>query len=133
MTGMTRGKKDFMAWRKYINGMAFGVFALSLILVLLFNFTSPEMGAVSYGSFFIAFFLLLICLATIIGFYVRRRASNNEVLYQNLKNAFRQGTLVALYFTVLLILRAADLLNWWDAALLLVSVISFDMFFKGKL
>ena len=113
--------------------MAFGVFALSLILVLLFNFTSPEMGAVSYGSFFIAFFLLLICLATIIGFYVRRRASNNEVLYQNLKNAFRQGTLVALYFTVLLILRAADLLNWWDAALLLVSVISFDMFFKGKL
>lgn len=122
-----------MAWRKYINGMAFGVFALSLALVLLLNFTSPEMGAASYGSFFIVLFLLLICVATILGFYMRRRMSNNEVLYQNLKSAFRQGTLLALYFTVLLILRAADLLNWWDAALLAVSVISFDMFFKGKL
>ncbi|MEK7447592.1 MAG: hypothetical protein AAB632_02250 [Patescibacteria group bacterium] len=122
-----------MVWRKYINGMAFGVFALSLTLVLLLNFTSPEMGAASYGSFFIVLFLLLICVATILGFYLRRRMSNNEVLYQNLKSAFRQGTLLALYFTVLLILRAADLLNWWDAALLAVSVISFDMFFKGKL
>jgi len=122
-----------MAWKKYINGMALGVFVLSLVLVALVNFTSPEAGAISYGSFFITFFLLLICLATIVGFYGRRRMSNNEVLYQNLKNAFRQGTLVALYFTVLLILRAADLLNWWDAALLAVSVISFDMFFKGKM
>lgn len=122
-----------MAWKKYINGMAFGVFSLSLILVLLVSLTSPEMGAASYGTFFIALFLLLICLATILGFYARRRISNNEVLYKNLKDAFRQGTLVALYLTVLLILRAADLLNWWDAALLLVSIISFDMFFKGKL
>lgn len=122
-----------MAWRKYINGMTLGVLALSLVLVGIVNFTSPEMGAISYGSFFISFFLLLICLATILGFYTRRRISNNEVLYKNLKNAFRQGTLVALYFTVLLILRAAALLNWWDAALLAVSVISFDMFFKGKM
>ena len=122
-----------MAWRKYINGMAFGVFASSLILALLLNFTSPESGALAYGSFFITLFLLLICLLTILGFYGRRRMSNNEVLYQNLKNAFRQGTLIALYVTVLLILRAAGLLNWWDGALLAVSVISFDMFFKGKL
>ena len=121
-----------MAWRKYINGMAFGVLALSLVLVLIVNFTTPEMGAVSYGSFFISLFLLLVCVATIVGFYGRRRMSNNEVLYKNLKSAFRQGTLVALYFTVLLILRAADLLNWWDAALLAMSIISFDMFFKEK-
>ncbi len=126
-------KKDFMTWRKYINGMGFAVLGLSLVLLLLVNFTSPEMGALSYGTFFISLFLLLICLATIIGFYGRRRLSNNEVLYKNLKSAFRQGTLVALYITVLLILRAAALLNWWDAALLAVSVISFDMFFKGKL
>ncbi len=122
-----------MTWRKYINGMVLGVLALSLILVALVNLTSPEMGALSYGSLFITVFLLLVCLATIIGFYGRRRMSNNEVLYKNLKNAFRQGTLVALYLTVLLILRAADLLNWWDAALLLISIISFDMFFKGQL
>ena len=112
--------------------MAFGVLALSLVLVLIVNFTTPEMGAVSYGSFFISLFLLLVCVATIVGFYGRRRMSNNEVLYKNLKSAFRQGTLVALYFTVLLILRAADLLNWWDAALLAMSIISFDMFFKEK-
>lgn len=122
-----------MAWRKYINGMALGVLVLSLVLVLLLNFTSPEMGAITYGSFFIALFLILICITTILGFYGRRRLTNNEVLYKNLRNAFRQGTLISLYLVVLLILRAADLLNWWDAALLLVSVISFDMFFKEKI
>ncbi len=122
-----------MAWKKYINGMFFGVLGLSLALVLLVNFASPSMGAITYGSFFILLFLLLVCLATILGFYARRRLSNNEVLYKNLKNAFRQGTLIALYLTVLSILRAAELLNWWDAALLIVSVISFDMFFKEKM
>ena len=122
-----------MIWRKYINGMTLGVLILSLVLVFILNFTSPEMGAVSYGSFFISLFLLLVFLTTITGFYLRRRASNNEVVFRNLKSAFRQGTLVALYFTVLLIMRAANLLNWWDAALLAVSVIAFDMFFKEKI
>ena len=129
---MTEGK-GFMIWRKYINGMTLGVLILSLVLVFILNFTSPEMGAVSYGSFFISLFLLLVFLTTITGFYLRRRASNNEVVFRNLKSAFRQGTLVALYFTVLLIMRAANLLNWWDAALLAVSVIAFDMFFKEKI
>jgi len=122
-----------MAWRKYINGMALSIVVLGVILAGLLNFTTPESGAIAYGSFFIVFFLLFVCLGTIVGFYGRRRLSNNEVIFKNLKSAFRQGTLIALYLTVLLILRAADLLNWWDAALLLVSVISFDMFFKEKL
>lgn len=122
-----------MAWRKYINGMALGVLVLSLVLVFILNFTSPEMGAVSYGSFFIVLFLLLVCITTITGFYIRRKASRNEVIFKNLKSAFRQGTLIALYLTILLILRAANLLNWWDGALLLVSVIAFDMFFKEKI
>ncbi len=122
-----------MVWRKYINGMFLGILGFSLVLIILVNFTSPSMGAFVYGSFFICLFLLLVCLATILGFYVRRRVTNNEILYKNLKNAFRQGTLIALYFTVLLVLRAATLLNWWDAALLAVSTISFDMFFKEKI
>ncbi len=121
-----------MAWRKYINGMALGVLIFSLALVFILNFTTPEMGAVSYGSFFISLFLLLVCFTTIVGFYIRRKASNNEIIFRNLKSAFRQGTLIALYFTVLMIMRAANLLNWWDAALLAVSVIAFDMFFKEK-
>ncbi|RJO60938.1 hypothetical protein C4544_04180 [candidate division WS5 bacterium] len=121
-----------MVWRKYINGMALGVLVLSLVLVFILNFTSPEMGAVSYGPFFIVLFLLLVCMTTIAGFYIRRKASRNEVVFKNLKSAFRQGTIIALYLTVLLILRAANLLNWWDGALLLVSVIAFDMFFKEK-
>ena len=122
-----------MVWKKYINGMGFGVLGLSLILFAILNFTNPEMGSLTYGSMFISLFLLLICILTIVGFYGRRRISNNEVLYQNLKNAFRQATLGALYITVLLILRAAALLSWWDAALLLISIISFDMFFKGRI
>jgi Na+/alanine symporter len=121
-----------MAWRKYINGMALGALIFSLALVFILNFTTPEMGAVSYGSFFISLFLLLVCFTTIVGFYIRRKASNNEIIFRNLKSAFRQGTLIALYFTVLMIMRAANLLNWWDAALLAVSVIAFDMFFKEK-
>ena len=122
-----------MVWKKYINGMGFGVLGLSLILFAILNFTNPEMGSLTYGSMFISLFLLLICILTIVGFYGRRRISNNEVLYQNLKNAFRQATLGALYITVLLILRAAALLSWWDAALLLISIISFDMFFKERI
>lgn len=122
-----------MAWKKYINGMVLGVVALSSVLAALLNFTSPEMGAVAYGPLFIVFFLTLVCVFTIVGFYGRRRISNNEVLYKNLKTAFRQGTLAALYFTVILIMRAAELLNWWDAALLAVSMVSLDMFFKEKI
>lgn len=121
-----------MAWRKYMNGIVLGVVVFSISLILVVNFMSPESGYVSFAAFFISFFMLLTCLFTIIGFYGRRRLSNNEILYYNLKVAFRQGTLAALFFTMLLIMRAAGILNLWDGLLLAGVVILFDMFFKSK-
>lgn len=122
-----------MVWRKYMNSIFLGVVVFSLSLVFIINFMSPESGYVSFVPFFTSFFMLLVCIFTIVGFYGRRRLSNNEILYHTLKTAFRQGTLGALFFTMLLIMRAAGILNLWDGLLMAGIVILFDMFFKEKI
>ena len=121
-----------MAWRRYIRGLEFGVLVFLAFLVFVIVGMSPERGYLAYSSFFLSFFMLLVCFFTIVGFYARRRLVNNELLYLNLKSAFRQGTIFSLYFTLLLIMKAANILNLWNGILLIVSVIFLDMFFKEK-
>lgn len=121
-----------MAWRRYIKLFFLGIIVFSAVLLYIIYFVDPERGLIAFGSFFLSFFLLLVSLFTIIGFYLRKRISNNEVLYMNLKTAFRQGTLVGLYGTLLLVMQAAQILNIWDAVLLAVIIIVMDLFFKGR-
>lgn len=122
-----------MTWSRYIRGLGFGAFVFGFTLALVVIFISPERGYFAFSSFFLSFFLFLVCLFTVLGFYGRRSISNNEVLYLNLKAAFRQGTIFALYCTFLLIMKAADILNFWNGILMGASVIFLDMFFKEKL
>jgi len=121
-----------LAWRKYINFLLSGLVVFGAVLIFVVFSLAPDKGYLGFGSFFISLFLFLLCLFTILGFYARRRISNNEVLYYNLRTAFRQGTIAALYATLIMVMQAARLLTWWDAILLGLALIFFDVFFREK-
>lgn len=77
-------------------------------------------------------FFTLVCLIALLGFLIRVRAGNNEVLFDAFKTSLRQGVLVGLYALGALGLAAIKLFTWWDGLLLALSLVLFEIYFKSS-
>lgn len=121
-----------MGYKTYLSGIVFGT-ALSGVAFLLVAFSlDPAKGFLSLTAFLGSLFFLMFGLATLAGFYGRRMIFGNEVLYANVGLASRQGFLIALYIDIILLLKAYGIMVWWDAALLFLSFILVELFFRSK-
>jgi hypothetical protein len=89
------------------------------------------MGVFAITTLLVSLFFTLVCFVALVGFTLRVRAANNEVIFGAFKTSLRQGFLVGLYAMGLLGLAAVGLLTWWDALLLALSLILFEIYFKS--
>jgi amino acid transporter len=101
--------------------------------LLLFSvfFLNPKMGAAAITTLLISMFFSLLCLVAIAGFFFRVKKSNNELLYEAIRTSLRQGFLVGIYVVSILGLAGIKLLTWWDALLLALSLVLFEIYFKS--
>jgi len=100
--------------------------ALGLILV----FVNPyEAGLMGLIFFYIALFLGLLGVFSIIGFVFRFLLKRNEFAYAQVKIAFRQGFMFAVLLTIILGLQGARLLVWWNTILLIIMLGGVEYFF----
>ncbi|MCL5093720.1 MAG: hypothetical protein M1355_01115 [Patescibacteria group bacterium] len=106
-----------------ISGLAF--------LTVLFSL-APEKGFLSQFAFFASLFLFSAGLLTLVGFYGRRVIFGNEILYANVKVAFRQAIFLSLYLICILGLNSYKLLAFWDAILLFFCIILLEFYFKTR-
>ena len=83
-------------------------------------------------AFYITLFLALTGTLTIIGFYLRVYFKRNEVYYENINVAFRQGLLVALAVCGLLALQAIRVLTWWDSLILILVLLLIEFAFTTR-
>jgi len=95
-------------------------------------FLNPKMGIGAISTLLISIFFVLTCLVSLLGFLARSKASNNEVIFDSYKSSLRQGTLVGVYALGILGLASIRLLTWWDAVLLALSLILFEIYFKSS-
>lgn len=94
-------------------------------------FLNPKMGTGAITTLLISLFFSLFCLVSLVGFLLRVRTSNNELLYEAIKSSLRQGFLVGLYAVAILGLGGVKLLTWWDGLLLALSLVLFEIYFKS--
>jgi len=113
--------------RVMLTGIVIFVPLLSFAILSL----NPKMGASAITTLLVSLFFFLLCIVSLFGFLIRVRKSNNELMFEAIKTSLRQGFLVGLYAIAVLGLAGVKLLTWWDALLLALSLVLFEIYFKS--
>jgi len=95
-------------------------------------YLNPKTGSAAVTTLLVSIFFTTTCLVSLLLFNIRARVSNNEVMFGAFKSSLRQGMLVGLYAVSVLGLAAMRLLTWWDALLLALSLVLFEIYFRSS-
>jgi hypothetical protein len=108
------------------------IFAFGIWIVIFFNTDPTKEDVMAKIAFLCSLFLWLAGFLTIVGFFIRRKLSQNEIIHANLPIVIRQGILVSFTITLLLTLQLIRVLNLFDAFLIIAAISSTELFFKTR-
>ena len=108
------------------------VFAIISVILCLFNYNPFQIGIVQFIYFFLSVLFGLWGIITIILFGLKIRLSHKETIYIHFWPAARQGLILALGLTFILILQGLKLLDIWVGIPIMVIIILLEMFFQTK-
>ncbi len=104
--------------------------AFSLASIL--NFTDPyESGIAVFAFFYISIFLLAFSIFTLTVFLVKRWLWPHIYL-NDLSASFRQGLIIALFLSILVILQLNGILFWWLEISLILFLVILEIFINLK-
>jgi hypothetical protein len=108
------------------------VFCWGAFALIVSNVSPDEAGFFGFSALVASFFFGLVGSSTLIGFFVRKRLSNNAAHFGSISVAFRQGILLSLVVMGLIGLQSLRLLNLWSGGLLAIGVFLFEFYFRGR-
>ena len=104
--------------------------AWSAVALIVTQVDPNETQAVVFGIFYVAVFLALTGLLSILGFLLRvSLLKKNFFISRQVLVAFRQAILLSLLLVVMLILRGKGMLSWWMAILAIAALTTLEFFF----
>ena len=103
-----------------------------VILVFIIVRVDPEKDASAKVFFYSALFFFLSSLINLFLLRLRRRRMRGELVYENIVLSLRQGILLALLATGLLLLQGLRMLLWWDGLLLLAGIFLIELYFLSR-
>jgi amino acid transporter len=109
--------------------MLSGFIIFSTVLAVIIFKTNPEQGDLLVGTFISIVFFVVFCFSSLFAFLIRRKLSNNEAVYRNMKSSMRQGLLLGLLFSSVFVLGWFRLLVWWDVLIIMLALLSFDLYY----
>jgi len=118
--------------RQFAKIMAFGFVLFGAILVFTLLKLDPKQGFVTVFTFYVSLTLTITCLFSLLSFMVRRKVTNNELFFANIKVSFRQALLLAVFADLTLFIASIGLLTWWDIILLALSLILLELYFESN-
>ncbi|PIR54809.1 hypothetical protein COU74_03620 [Candidatus Peregrinibacteria bacterium CG10_big_fil_rev_8_21_14_0_10_36_19] len=122
-----------MTYNRYISIIASSGGFAWIAWFLVINKLSPFVSTgVSMTFFFLTLFIALTCTFTILGFYFRVWLFKNEIFYQHINVAFRQGFFLSLIVNVCLLLQILRSLNWWTGIFLILGSVLLESYFSSK-
>ncbi len=105
-----------------------GILSLSA-LVFIITKSEPERGVWVEIFLYIAFFLFLSSSFNLFLLRLRRRMMRGELVGENIILSLRQGILLALLATSLLVLQGLRMLLWWDGLLIVAGIFLIELYF----
>lgn len=123
-----------MSLKHYIGFMLLGTIICWVAWALVAGSTDPTHSPWYIFFFFYAsLFLALVGSFSVIGFTASHiKHKQPSVLFAHVKKSFRQGILLAMIVVASLYMKAADMLTWWSALLLIFSLLVFESVFLSQ-
>jgi len=108
------------------------VFSFLSLILCVNNYNPYNINPFQLIYFYSSFFLLLAGILSIIVFYFRLIIQKKETVYIHFWPAVREGTIISLGFTALLILRGLKLLDIWVGIPIMIIILLLELFFQTK-
>lgn len=122
-----------MTLRSYIWGMRIAVLFSIIALGFAAYFIDPETSGIpGKALFFLITFFTVSGILNLLLLRMRRGVTTAENSSDKINLSFRQGILLSIFFTGILIFRGEGLLVWWSALLLLSGVFLLELFFVTR-
>jgi len=122
-----------MTHHKYLSiiGVAGIVSWIAWIVVL--NKLDPQQSPeLALGLFYLSLFFAFTCTFTVLGFYFRMWLHKNEIFYNHIHIAFRQGLLLTIIALGCLTFLLLEVLTWWSGLLLIAVVTMVEFYFAAR-
>lgn len=121
-----------MTLRKYLAVMLVLTLICWGIFLFVTNLVDPTAtNWLGFLLFYLALFLSLVGTAALAGFIIRFIAWRRELAFNQVKIAFRQSFLFALFVIIILILKSQQLFNWLNLGLLVIIFAILELFFAS--
>ncbi|MEX2054635.1 MAG: hypothetical protein WD972_00495 [Candidatus Andersenbacteria bacterium] len=119
-----------MMIRVFLIGSALTCVVAGIIWVLILYFLDPQQaGSIGYALFFLSLFLCVASLCALIGYGIRRLVSAERLAAYSVRASLRQGIMLGLFLTLLLLLVRIRLYQWWLAVLLTIVFVFAELIF----
>jgi hypothetical protein len=97
-------------------------------LFVLWTVNPESAGYIMFSLFYFSLFLSLVGTASIVGFIIRFIALKKELVFNSVKEAFRQSFLFAIFIVAILLLLSQNLFSWLNLILLVVGLSVLEFF-----
>lgn len=121
-----------MDLKKFLLSMGFATALCWFGFFMVILFISPqEIGSLTFLLFYLILGLATVGTLTILGFLVRKLFNKNELAFEHVIVSFRQAIWMGLILIISLYLQSKQLLTWWNAVLLILSLGLIEFFYLG--
>ncbi len=122
-----------MTHNKYLSVIGTAGLVSWIAWVVVINKLDPfESTGLALAMFYISLFFALACTFTVTGFYFRVWLNKNEIYYQHIHTAFRQGVLLTAIALGCLTFQIVGILTWWSGLLLIASITLIEFYFMAR-
>jgi len=122
-----------MTLRAYIIGMLIAtLFCLSSFILVLFYINPFETNILGVICFYLSLLFSLTGIFTLLGFYIRKWLTHNEIIFAHVGISFRQAFLFSLCIIGCLILQSMRMFSFWTGGLLVASICLLEFFFLAR-
>lgn len=122
-----------MTHHKYLSIIGVAGVVSWIAWVVVINKLDPlQSPGLALGLFYLSLFFALTCTFTVLGFYFRMWLNKNEIFYNHIHIAFRQGLLLTVIALGCLTFLLLGVLTWWSGLLLIGVVTLVEFYFAAR-
>jgi hypothetical protein len=122
-----------MSHHRYLSFIAGAGILSWLAWVVVINKLDPfESTGLALGLFYLSLFFALVCTFTVTGFYFRVWLNKNEIYYNHINIALRQGFLLTVIALGCMTFQLIGVLTWWSGLLFIACVTMVEFYFMAR-
>lgn len=125
--------EPFNPEKRYIQPlMIAGGISLAGWLVVVMKLDPYESTGLALALFFLSLLITLTCSFTLLGFYLRKWVTKNEISIGYINTSIRQGLLLSLCTIVCLAFLVLGVLTWWNGLLVVAIIVLLESYVTSK-